>query len=89
MRDEYECHLRYWRQMMYQLWNVNANGNQRKHSRRKNRQWYGLDEEAYWMKYAVIPNIITTWNTNEMIWNDVCNTCKMNGLECVNYDGGM
>lgn len=78
MRDAYECHLRYWRQMMYQL--LDANGNQRKHSRQKNRQWYGLDEDAYLMKYVVIPNIITTWNTNEMIWNDVCNTCEMKGL---------
>ena len=78
MRAEYECHLRYWRQMMYQL--GNANGYQRKHSRRKNRQWYGLDEEAYLMKYILIPEIQEKWDTNEMVWNDVCNTCEMKGL---------
>ena len=80
MSAEYECHLRYWKQIMYNMYNTKTRSNQRKHSHRKNRQWYGLDEESYWMKYILIPEIQEKWDTNEMVWNDVCNTCEMKGL---------
>ena len=82
MCDKYDRQLRYWKR----YWSRYNIPKYMIYGLRNIRREYG---ESLWFKEVIIPCIHKIWNTNGMIWHDVCHMCDMKGLMNYGYDIGM